>query len=110
MHTLSTQELVAVLKDLPSDHHLIDVRTSEEWAEGIIPGSQCITLPLLPLHLEELPLEDTYIMICRSGNRSGQACYLMEQKGYRHTINYAGGMLDWNAHHLPTLSPHPHDL
>jgi rhodanese-related sulfurtransferase len=35
------------------------------------------------------------ICYCRSGNRSGQACQLLEMMGFTNTRNLEGGMLAW---------------
>jgi rhodanese-related sulfurtransferase len=32
---------------------------------------------------------------CRSGNRSGQACMMMEPYGFKNVVNVVGGMLAW---------------
>ncbi|MDP1843919.1 MAG: rhodanese-like domain-containing protein [Sediminibacterium sp.] len=32
---------------------------------------------------------------CRSGNRSGQACLILDTAGFKNTINVTGGMLAW---------------
>ena len=37
------------------------------------------------------------IIYCRSGNRSGQACNILEQAGFTNVSNLVGGMLDWQA-------------
>jgi len=35
------------------------------------------------------------ICYCRSGNRSGQACMILDALGFSNTKNLAGGMLAW---------------
>ena len=74
--------------------HLIDVREPNEVAGGHIPGITHIPLGDLEARLGELKLETSYIIVCRSGNRSGKATKLLERKGYKAT-NMVGGMLDW---------------
>lgn len=76
--------------------HLIDVREDEEVAEGIIPEAVHIPLGSLEDELSKLNEEEEYIIICRSGNRSGMACQFMEAKGY-HATNVVGGMLEWTG-------------
>jgi rhodanese-related sulfurtransferase len=39
--------------------------------------------------------DEEVIIYCRSGNRSGQACQILEQVGFKNTVNVTGGMLDW---------------
>lgn len=75
--------------------HLIDVREVSEVAEGSIDGAINIPLGLLEFRMHELKKETPYIMVCRSGGRSGQATAFLEEHGYDVT-NMSGGMLEWN--------------
>lgn len=86
----------------PADHVWIDVRQPEEWAEGTIPGVQRIQLGELPAALDQLDKNKTYVIVCRSGGRSGRACQAMEQAGFKQLINFAGGMLAWYQAGHPT--------
>jgi len=74
--------------------HLIDVREADEVAEGIIPGAVHIPLGEVPERVNELDQSKSYIIICRSGGRSGNATAFLEEQGYDAT-NMVGGMLDW---------------
>ncbi|MER2108868.1 MAG: rhodanese-like domain-containing protein [Solibacillus sp.] len=74
--------------------NLIDVREVGEVAEGHIPGAVNIPLGLLEFRMHELDKNKPYIMICRSGGRSGQATAFLEAQGYDVT-NMTGGMLEW---------------
>lgn len=76
--------------------HLIDVREVGEVAEGHIPGSVNIPLGLLEFRMHELDKKKPYIMVCRSGGRSGQATAFLEAQGYDVT-NMTGGMLEWTG-------------
>jgi rhodanese-related sulfurtransferase len=77
--------------------NLIDVREPHENADFNIGGT------LLPLgqiqtmqvdDIEDLKDEEV-ICYCRSGNRSGQACLILDTLGFTNTKNLAGGMLSW---------------
>ncbi|MBU3742659.1 MAG: rhodanese-like domain-containing protein [Candidatus Kapabacteria bacterium] len=76
---------------------LLDVRQPEEYAAGHIPGSVLIPLGELPGRLAEIEQHRAaeIIVICRSGNRSGQACMFLEMQGFAHPTNMRGGMLAW---------------
>ena len=37
------------------------------------------------------------ILICRSGNRSGQACEYLSLKGFTRLYNMEGGLLEWTG-------------
>lgn len=95
MKTITTQEVQELLENNQSIH-LIDVREIDEVATGKIPGAINIPLGSLESHLNELDKSQAYIMVCRSGGRSGQATRLLDEQGYQAT-NMAGGMLDWNG-------------
>lgn len=72
--------------------NLIDVREVAEVQEGHIPGIINIPLDLLEFRLHELNKNLPYILICRSGGRSGQATEFLAYHGYDAT-NMIGGML-----------------
>ena len=76
--------------------HIIDVREVEEVQEGHIPGIVNIPLGIVPLRLSELDKKTPYIVVCRSGGRSGQATAYLQDQGYDVT-NMTGGMLAWEG-------------
>ena len=77
--------------------NLIDVREPHENADFNIGGT------LLPLgQIQTMQVDDIenlkdeeVICYCRSGNRSGQACLILDTLGFKDTRNLAGGMLAW---------------
>lgn len=90
--TTEVQEKLAAGEQL----NLIDVREVDEVADGHIPGIVNIPLGLLEFRMPELDKNKSYIMVCRSGGRSGQATAFLEAQGYDVT-NMTGGMLDWSG-------------
>ncbi|MBD3108244.1 rhodanese-like domain-containing protein [Bacillus sp. AGMB 02131] len=76
--------------------NLIDVREAHEVAEGHIAGAVNIPLGLIEFRMNELDKSKEYIMVCRSGGRSGQATQFLESQGFNVT-NMTGGMLDWEG-------------
>ncbi|MTH94040.1 MAG: rhodanese-like domain-containing protein, partial [Actinobacteria bacterium] len=75
---------------------LIDVREPDEFAAGTIPGA--VNIPLQEF-LYRLPTFDTSVplaILCRSGNRSGQATEIFREAGFQ-AVNLQGGMLAWDA-------------
>lgn len=80
---------------------IVDVRTPEEYQENHILGSILIPQVELNLKIKELAKEDTHLMVCRSGNRSGVATNTLTQQGYK-AINLAGGIVSWTALQFPT--------
>lgn len=74
---------------------IIDVRTPEEYAAGHVPGSKLLPLQTIDDWHLSLDKKKTYLMVCRSGNRSGQASAYLAGKGYANVFNMAGGMNEW---------------
>lgn len=92
---LTAQEVQEQLES-GKELHLIDVREDDEVAEGIIPGAKHIALGDLPIEMHELDQQIPYILVCRSGGRSGRAQEIMADEGFDVT-NMAGGMLAWEG-------------
>ncbi|WP_019635214.1 rhodanese-like domain-containing protein [Paenibacillus fonticola] len=90
---ISPQELSARLKKGEAVK-MLDVREPEEWAAGHIEGAKHIPLGQILERLRELDADEELIVICRSGNRSGLACELLEEKGFN-VVNMTGGLLAW---------------
>lgn len=75
---------------------IIDVRETEEVAEGKIPGAVNIPLGLVEFRMHELEKKKEYIIVCRSGGRSGRAAQFLDSHGFQ-VINMTGGMLSWEG-------------
>lgn len=61
---------------------VIDVRTEAEYADGHVPGSKNIVLDTIPERIEEVKaLGNSFIAVCRSGARSGQATEFLNEEG-----------------------------
>ncbi|PKR85778.1 rhodanese-like domain-containing protein [Heyndrickxia camelliae] len=76
--------------------NIIDVREVDEVAAGKIPGAVNIPLGTIESYMNELNKTTEYIMVCRSGGRSGRATLFLESEGYN-VINMSGGMLAWEG-------------
>jgi len=76
--------------------NIIDVREVDEVATGKIPGAVNIPLGTIESYMNELNKTTEYIMVCRSGGRSGRATLFLESEGYN-VINMSGGMLAWEG-------------
>lgn len=76
---------------------LLDVRTPNEWEEGIINGALKINVLShnFEAKTEELLNKKKPVYIyCRSGAKSLVACEMLLEKGYE-VYNVDGGYLDW---------------
>lgn len=92
-----TPEEIKQRLDAGESLNLLDVRQPEENAEFNIGG---VLFPLGKIQtmqtedIEDLKDQEV-ICYCRSGNRSGQACLILEQLGFSNVKNLTGGMLSW---------------
>ncbi|QFZ55176.1 rhodanese-like domain-containing protein [Oceanihabitans sp. IOP_32] len=99
MENLSQEKWVSQIEE-DKDAVIIDVRTEDEVAEGIIENAIHIDI-----HggqdfidkLEALDKSKNFYVYCRSGNRSGQACSIMVQLGFVRAYNLEGGILEWEG-------------
>lgn len=79
---------------------ILDVRTPEELEEGYIPNAINIDFYLGQDFLNEVQKLDkgkNYYVYCRSGNRSGQACAIMNSVGFKNAYNLEGGFMNWEG-------------
>ena len=104
---MTSQELAKVRAEAPDSIQLVDVRTPQEMAQGIIDGAECVPLHLVPLRADEW-MDDARPMViyCRTGARSAQACaFLSARNPQRRFINLNGGIVNWVREGLPTVLP-----
>ncbi len=79
---------------------IIDVRSPEEEVEGFIEGAKAINImaPDFADKIKELDKDKTYLVYCRSGNRSSTACGFMASNGFDTLYNLEGGIQAWNQY------------
>ncbi len=96
VYTVSVDELKIMLDSSQTDI-IIDVRTPEETAEGMIKGAMQIDVRsnFFENHISALDKERSYVVYCRSGKRSSKAVEIMQKQGFTHLINVEGGYLAW---------------
>ena len=100
---ISADELHAMMQG-ESKPLLIDVRTRDEIAKGIIPGAIHIPLSQLELRAHELDSDEPLVFYCHSGIRSAQAGSFLAHHGRDNVFNLRGGILAWNRSDYP-LTP-----
>jgi rhodanese-related sulfurtransferase len=71
---------------------LVDVRSAGEFAEGSVPGAVNIPEEAIASNINRFKNKSHIIVFCRSGNRSGMAKTILQQKGITEVTN--GGT--WN--------------
>jgi phage shock protein E len=84
---------------------VIDVRTPEEFAEGHIDGATMIDFyaDTFADEIGALDQDGTYLVYCRSGNRSGQTASLMRQLGFQQVYDLDGGIIAYGQSGLPLV-------
>lgn len=79
---------------------IIDVRTPEEQAMGIIEKAVCIDIykpDEFISFLEKLDKSKNYYVYCKAGGRSANACQVMDEMGFTQTYNLLGGTSLWTG-------------
>jgi sulfur-carrier protein adenylyltransferase/sulfurtransferase len=84
---------------------LVDVREEEEREIADLPdwGQRWIPLGELMTRMEELDPEESIVLYCRSGARSGWATRQMMARGYGKVWNLQGGLLRWRQDIDPSM-------
>jgi rhodanese-related sulfurtransferase len=96
MQTITVEELKYRM-DAGEKLNIVDVREPYENADFNIGGILYPLGQVQSMSVDELePFKDEeLILYCRSGNRSGQACMILDTLGFKNTKNLVGGMLAW---------------
>jgi rhodanese-related sulfurtransferase len=92
--TISIEELKSELFS-PRPVKIVDVREVEEYRAGHIEGSMLIPLGILPHRVDELNQQEDVVLVCRSGNRSEQACNILRERGFHRVRSLSGGLSAW---------------
>ncbi|MBK7878399.1 MAG: rhodanese-like domain-containing protein [Planctomycetes bacterium] len=75
---------------------VLDVRTPQEMARGILAGALCIPVDELEARVKELPRDGTPLLVyCASGGRSAAACEFLSHAGFDELHNLEGGISAW---------------
>src|SRR6186997_452497 len=96
MTNITAQEVKARL-DAGEQLNLVDVREPDERAAFNIGGEFLPLGKIQTMQTDEIDdlKNEEIIFYCRSGNRSGQACLILEAMGFTNVKNLVGGMIDW---------------
>lgn len=103
IHTFST--LITKHAD-DTNAQIIDVRTPAEFQASHIANALLIDFydKKFIEQLEQLDKEKTYLLYCRSGNRSGKTLQLMKNLGFKAAYNMQGGMRAWTKAKYPVVT------
>jgi rhodanese-related sulfurtransferase len=85
------------------DAVVLDVRERSEYDAGHVLNSKFIPLGKLKERMGELEKfkDRPIVVVCKSGNRSGTACFLLAKQGFSQAYNLAGGVQAWQKNQLP---------
>ena len=92
---------VATFAEIIQDSNvvLLDVRTQSEYEAGHIPNAILIDVTqadFLPKCKQQLPLDKTIALYCRSGNRSKKAAQILSQEKYK-VVELNTGFNSWKG-------------
>ena len=83
---------------------VVDVRTSQEYAQGHLQGAINIPLSDLPLRIGGLGQNRPILVYCRTGYRSAQASCILVKAGFTKVYNLEGGITAWINSGYPTVT------
>lgn len=109
MQRVSPQKAYELLQAHQDDPNFVvlDIRTPQEFQAGHLPGATNIDFyaPDFARQLDRLDKTKTYLVYCRSGNRSSQALPIMRKLGFQEVYELQGGLLAWARANLPIVAP-----
>ena len=93
---VSTAEAAALLRG-KSSLVVLDVRTSDEFAHGHLPGARLQDFYARDFEqkLKTYPRDSLYLVYCASGGRSTKVVKRMRALGFRTAYNLRGGFEAW---------------
>lgn len=96
MNVITVQELKSKV-DAGEQVNLLDVREQDEYWAANLGGKLLPLSQLRNMEADEIEgwKDQPVVVHCRSGARSMQACMLLEELGFAHMYNLAGGILEW---------------
>ncbi len=88
------------------DFVLLDVRTPAEFKEGHLENATQLDFHAgdFATQLSKLDKKKTFLVYCRSGNRSGKAVNMMKTSGFAKVYDMLGGITKWKSENRPVIS------
>ena len=92
---VASETLARAVAAIEAGAPVIDVRTEAEYARGHLPEAKLVPYARIDDHIGSLVpnKEQTVVLYCHSGRRSGIAAGTLRRMGYQDVIN-AGGLAD----------------
>ena len=73
----------------------IDIREDFELEISRLEGAIHIPMNDVPSRLNELNVEEKYVIMCRTGVRSAQICEFLANQNFKNVANLEGGINKW---------------
>jgi rhodanese-related sulfurtransferase len=79
------------------EYVLLDIRTKAEYDQGHIKDASMLDFysPGFIDELKKLDKKTTYLIYCRSGNRTGQTLQIMQKLGFENVYDLENGIKSW---------------
>lgn len=102
---ITNEELAELMKN--GSIQLVDVRTPEETADGMIEGALNINFREddFKEKIGHLDKAKPIAVYCGAGGRSGKTSQLLEELGFQEIYDLSGGFSQWQAEELPIYVP-----
>lgn len=100
---ISNEELAGLMKQ--PEVQLLDVRTPEEVAHGIIEGATVIDIydPQFIEKVGKLDKEKPIVVYCAAGGRSAKAAMKLKDLGFKKIYDLKAGYRGWKSEGYPTV-------
>ena len=96
---ISARSAASLIQENQSNSNFIilDIRTPKEFDAGHIAGAQNIDFyaQSFAQEIRSLDRQKTYLIYCRSGNRSGQLMRAIEEMEFEKLYHMQRGLVDW---------------
>ncbi len=104
INVAQARSLIAEKQGRP-DFVILDVRTAEEFASGHLQNAVNIDRykPEFKSIISELNRNYTYLLVCRTANRSAQVAVIMKELGFREVYDLSGGIVQWEKDGNPIV-------
>ena len=86
---------------------VLDIRTPKEFAGGHIEGAVLLDYYSRDFvdRLKKLDRQQTYLIYCRSGNRTGKSLEIFEKLGFARVYHLETGLIGWVQEGYPLVRP-----
>jgi len=82
---------------------VVDVREYSEFDHEHIDGARLVPMSVFDKHIDEIDAAKPTYLMCRTGNRAGQAAEKLSARGFTDVYVVEGGMVAWAAAGLPVI-------